>query len=59
MMSKNNNKRDLLIDQHLLQISKKKRRLPMASVENKNIVKVSDADPFICRNINIHLVYSL
>lgn len=30
----------------------------MASVENKNIIEVSDADPFICRNINIHSVYS-
>ncbi|OMO92117.1 hypothetical protein COLO4_17853 [Corchorus olitorius] len=26
----------------------------MASIEDKNIIKVSDADPFICRNINIH-----
>ena len=30
----------------------------MATVENKNIIEVSDADPFICMNININPIYS-
>lgn len=33
-------------------------RLPVASIENKDIIKFSDLDPVICRNINIHSVYA-
>ena len=30
----------------------------MASIENKDIIEVSDVDPIICRNININSIYS-
>jgi hypothetical protein len=32
--------------------------LPMASIENKDIIEVGDVDPIICRNINVNSIYS-
>ena len=30
----------------------------MASIENKDIIEVSDVDPIICRNIHVNSMYS-
>lgn len=37
---------------------KRKGELPMASVENENIIEISDVDPIIRRSINIYSVLS-
>lgn len=44
---------------HLLWFNRRKREfLPVASIENEDIIEIGDVGPVICRNIDIYPVYS-